>query len=135
LHLFQYLYRLLNLKGGTATSLIEHGFKVIPVDEWTGSSEMLGGRVKTLHPAIHAGILATYSQSDQADMLKQGYKMIDIVVCNLYPFERVVKDGCDVDTAIENIDIGGMSGERRLIIRCRVDPGSCKESCACMRID
>lgn len=71
---------------------------------------MLGGRVKTLHPAVHAGILSRKIPSDENDMKKQNYDMIDIVVCNLYPFnETIAKPNTNLSDAIENIDIGGVT--------------------------
>lgn len=94
--------------GGTAQKLTESGIEVVPVERVTNSPEMLGGRVKTLHPAIHAGILARDSDLDE---LKQtGYAPIDLVVCNLYPFQKVTSQpGVSLDEAIENIDIGGVT--------------------------
>lgn len=71
---------------------------------------MLGGRVKTLHPAVHGGILARLTQSDQADLKKQNYDYIQLVVCNLYPFVKTVsKSDVTVADAVENIDIGGVT--------------------------
>merc|ERR1711971_336081 len=71
---------------------------------------MLGGRVKTLHPAVHAGILARKIDSDIADMEKQGYQFVRLVACNLYPFsDTIAKEGCQVADAVENIDIGGVT--------------------------
>uniref|UniRef100_A0A6M2DQY9 Bifunctional purine biosynthesis protein ATIC n=1 Tax=Xenopsylla cheopis TaxID=163159 RepID=A0A6M2DQY9_XENCH len=96
--------------GGTATSLRQAGLNVKDVSDITGAPEMLGGRVKTLHPAVHAGILSRLTSSDQSDMQKQNYSMIKVVVCNLYPFVQTVsKAGCTQDDAIENIDIGGVT--------------------------
>ncbi|XP_077867307.1 bifunctional purine biosynthesis protein ATIC-like, partial [Saccoglossus kowalevskii] len=67
---------------------------------------MLGGRVKTLHPAVHGGILARNSESDRADMKKQDFKYIKLVACNLYPFVNTVsKEGVTVAEAVEQIDI------------------------------
>jgi phosphoribosylaminoimidazolecarboxamide formyltransferase/IMP cyclohydrolase len=95
--------------GGTAAALLKSGFKVIEVSEYTGFSEMLDGRVKTLHPKIHAGILHRRSIPDHlAQMAAMGWSGIDLVVVNLYPFEQVTaKPGTTFDEAIENIDIGG----------------------------
>lgn len=71
---------------------------------------MLSGRVKTLHPAVHGGILARDIPSDQADMNKLGYKNVDFVICNLYPFnETVAKPNVTIEDAVENIDIGGVT--------------------------
>ncbi|HRE19269.1 MAG TPA: hypothetical protein PLW86_19735, partial [Rhodocyclaceae bacterium] len=80
------------------------------VADLTQAPEMLGGRVKTLHPAVHGGILARNIDSDQADMKAQGYRNIDLVVCNLYPFqETVAKAGVTLPEAVEQIDIGGVT--------------------------
>lgn len=96
--------------GGTAKSLREAGLPVKDVSDITGAPEMLGGRVKTLHPAVHAGILARLTESDQKDLLKQNYDLIRIVVCNLYPFVKTVsKPDVTIDDAVENIDIGGVT--------------------------
>ena len=94
--------------GGTAATLEEAGIPVIRVEAETGSPEILGGRVKTLHPAVHAGILADRRQPDHLRQLAEhGHVPIDLVVCSLYPFEQVVAAGAGRDEAIENIDIGG----------------------------
>lgn len=70
----------------------------------------LGGRVKTLHPAVHGGILARDLPSDQADMDKLGYKNVDFVICNLYPFEKTIANpNVTIDDAVEQIDIGGVT--------------------------
>jgi phosphoribosylaminoimidazolecarboxamide formyltransferase/IMP cyclohydrolase len=95
--------------GGTASTLINEGFKVIEVSQYTGSPEMLDGRVKTLHPKIHAGILHRRSLPDHlAQMTALGWGGIDLVVVNLYPFEKVIANPkTSIEEAIENIDIGG----------------------------
>ena len=95
--------------GGTAKALREGGVKVIEVSDFTGFPEMLDGRVKTLHPKIHGGILGRRDlASHQEQMAQHGIKPIDLVVVNLYQFEQVVaKPGCTLEDAIENIDIGG----------------------------
>jgi phosphoribosylaminoimidazolecarboxamide formyltransferase/IMP cyclohydrolase len=94
--------------GGTAATLTDAGLPVTPVEEVTGSPEMLGGRVKTLHPAIHAGILADRRKQDHVDQLaQQGIEPFDLVVVNLYPFRETVASGAGVDDVIEKIDIGG----------------------------
>jgi phosphoribosylaminoimidazolecarboxamide formyltransferase/IMP cyclohydrolase len=95
--------------GGTAKSLREQGITVTDVSEYTGFPEMMEGRVKTLHPKVHGGILADRSKEDHVSQMKtQGIKPIDMVVVNLYPFEATVaKEGCTLAEAIENIDIGG----------------------------
>lgn len=97
--------------GGTAKLLREdHGLDVMDVAAVTGAPEMLGGRVKTLHPAIHGGILARTTDSDQVDMRRMGYDMIQVVVCNLYPFrETIAKPDVTLADAVENIDIGGVT--------------------------
>jgi len=96
--------------GGTARLLREAGLPVLDVAEVTGAPEMLGGRVKTLHPAIHGGILARDIASDQADLTAQNIQMIDMVVCNLYPFsETIAQPGVTLAEAIEQIDIGGVT--------------------------
>ncbi len=95
--------------GGTAKALRDAGLKVIDVGEYTGFPEMLDGRLKTLHPKIHGGLLARRSDSHHMeDIRKHGIGLIDMVVVNLYPFERTVSNP-DVKfmDAIENIDIGG----------------------------
>jgi len=101
-------YRLLS-SGGTARTLAEAGLPVTPVAEHTGAPEILGGRVKTLHPRIHGGILARRDDpSHRQDLDRQAIELIDVVVVNLYPFTRVVADpGVSWSTAVENIDIGG----------------------------
>ncbi len=95
--------------GGTAKHLKEAGVPVTMVEEVTGFPEMLDGRVKTLHPKIHAGILADRDNPEHMRQLKEhGIKPIDMVVVNLYPFEETVKDpNCKFEDAIEMIDIGG----------------------------
>ena len=92
--------------GGTYKAIRKITDNVIEVSEYTGHKEMMDGRVKTLHPKIHAGILAR--RGEDTDVLKSmGYKEIDIVVVNLYPFEETIKSGCLFEEAIEQIDIGG----------------------------
>ncbi|MGZ5319390.1 MAG: bifunctional phosphoribosylaminoimidazolecarboxamide formyltransferase/IMP cyclohydrolase [Actinomycetota bacterium] len=94
--------------GGTAATLREAGLPVTPVEEVTGSPEMLGGRVKTLHPAIHGGILADRRKQDHVDQLvEQGIEPFDLVVVNLYPFRETVARGASFEDTIEQIDIGG----------------------------
>lgn len=95
--------------GGTARTLSENGIPITAISDVTKYPEMLDGRVKTLHPAVHGGILAKRSHQDHMDQLKdQNIKLIDLVVVNLYPFEKTIADGCvSLDEAIENIDIGG----------------------------
>jgi phosphoribosylaminoimidazolecarboxamide formyltransferase/IMP cyclohydrolase len=92
--------------GGTYKAIKEISSDVIEVSDFTGFEEMMNGRVKTLHPKIHAGILARRDQD--LDVLKErGYEPIDLVVVNLYPFKEAVADDCSFDEAIEKIDIGG----------------------------
>ncbi|NXI22153.1 PUR9 protein, partial [Sterrhoptilus dennistouni] len=96
--------------GGTAKSLRDAGLPVRDVSDLTGFPEMLGGRVKTLHPAVHAGILARNIPEDNADMKKQDFSLVRVVVCNLYPFVKTVSSpGVTVEDAVEKIDIGGVA--------------------------
>jgi len=93
--------------GGTAKTLAEHKIPVIEVSDYTGFPEMMDGRVKTLHPKVHGGILGRRG-IDDAVMAANGISPIDMVVVNLYPFEQTIANpDCDLETAIENIDIGG----------------------------
>ena len=92
--------------GGTAALLAREGVPVTEVSAYTGFPEMLDGRVKTLHPKIHAGLLARSDQ--QTELARAGLEPIELLAVNLYPFEATVaKPGCSLDEAIENIDIGG----------------------------
>ena len=95
--------------GGTAAALLEAGIPVTPVEEVTGAAEMLGGRVKTLHPAVHAGILADPGKPGHVqDLADSGIDTFQLVVVNLYPFEATAADpAATTDEAIEQIDIGG----------------------------
>jgi len=95
--------------GGTAKKMREHGIEVIDVADFTGFPEMLDGRVKTLHPKIHGGILAQRdNQAHQAQMKEHDLKPIDLIAVNLYAFDKATADpNCTVPNAIENIDIGG----------------------------
>jgi phosphoribosylaminoimidazolecarboxamide formyltransferase/IMP cyclohydrolase len=96
--------------GGTAALLAKEGVKVTQVQDFTGAPEMLGGRVKTLHPKVHGGILARRSlASDQAEMKQHGVKPIDLVAVNLYPFRDAVAKRLPFEEIVENIDIGGPS--------------------------
>ena len=96
--------------GGTARLLHENGLEVREVADYTGSPEILGGRVKTLHPAIHGGLLARPTEADHKQLLGLGWDYIDLVAVNLYPFEQTVaKPGVTYAEAIENIDIGGVT--------------------------
>jgi len=97
--------------GGTAKALRNEGVEVVDVSSVTGFPEILDGRVKTLHPKIHGGILGQRSKKEHlAEMEAQGIQAIDLVVVNLYPFEETVaKEGVSLEEVIENIDIGGPS--------------------------
>jgi len=93
--------------GGTAKLLAENGIKVTEVSDYTGHPEIMDGRVKTLHPKVHGGILARRDM-DEAVMAENDISAIDLVVVNLYPFADAVADeNCSLENAIENIDIGG----------------------------
>ena len=96
--------------GGTAARLVEAGLTVASVSSLTGFPEILGGRVKTLHPMVHGGILATRSTEHLSELDAHGIETIDMVVCNLYPFAQTVAQA-DVtfEAAIEQIDIGGVT--------------------------
>src|SRR6187431_1056610 len=94
--------------GGTAKTLKDAGLKVMDVSELTGFPEMMDGRVKTLHPKVHGGLLAIRDNKEHsAAMGTHGIRPIDLLVVNLYPFEATVAKGADYDDCIENIDIGG----------------------------
>lgn len=95
--------------GGTREALVDSGLAVQQVSDLTGFPEILDGRVKTLHPAVHAGILARRDLTDHTSQLAQhGIETIDLVVCNLYPFvETVSRPDATLEAALENIDIGG----------------------------
>ena len=96
--------------GGTARALRQAGLAVTDVAALTGAPEMIGGRVKTLHPAVHAGILAQPTTADLAEIVSHGIQPIDLVVCNLYPFQRTIaRADVTVAEAVENIDIGGVT--------------------------
>jgi phosphoribosylaminoimidazolecarboxamide formyltransferase/IMP cyclohydrolase len=96
--------------GSTAQKLIEAGIKVTPVESYTGSPEMLDGRVKTLHPRIHGGILADQSNADHLEQLKtHDIAPFDLIVINLYPFNETVASGASYEECVEQIDIGGPS--------------------------
>ena len=97
--------------GGTAKALRDAGLKVMDVSDYTGFPEMMDGRVKTLHPKVHGGLLFLRGNAEhEAAAAQHGIKPIDLVVVNLYPFEKTVaKPGVQLHEAIENIDIGGPS--------------------------
>jgi phosphoribosylaminoimidazolecarboxamide formyltransferase/IMP cyclohydrolase len=116
--------------GGTAKALRQNAVEIMDVSDYTGFPEMLDGRVKTLHPKIHGGILGQRENPDHvATMAKHGIEAIDMVVVNLYPFEATVaKPDCTLEEAIENIDIGGPTMIRSAAKNYRdvtvvVDPG------------
>ena len=95
--------------GGTLKTLLEAGIDAIDISDHTGFPEMMDGRVKTLHPKVHGGILAR-RDIDQEVMAENQIKEIDLVVVNLYPFiETIAKEDTTLEIAIENIDIGGPS--------------------------
>ncbi len=95
--------------GGTARTLRDGGIKVLDISEYTGFPEMMDGRVKTLHPKVHGGLLGRRDNDQDIQMMRtHGIKNIDLVVVNLYQFElTVAKEGCTLEDAVENIDIGG----------------------------
>ncbi|MEC8447214.1 MAG: bifunctional phosphoribosylaminoimidazolecarboxamide formyltransferase/IMP cyclohydrolase, partial [Candidatus Thermoplasmatota archaeon] len=93
--------------GGTSKAISEAGIPVRPVEEVTNFPEMMGGRVKTLHPLIFGGILGR--DSDKNQMEEHGIENIDMVICNLYPFKSAAEKGVDLSSLIEEIDIGGPS--------------------------
>ena len=97
--------------GGTAKALRQGGISVTDISEYTGFPEMMDGRVKTLHPKVHGGLLGLRDNPEHVRMMEEhGIKGIDMVVVNLYQFEKTVaKEGVTLEEAIENIDIGGPS--------------------------
>ena len=97
--------------GGTSKLLKENGIRVVEISEHTGFPEIMDGRVKTLHPKVHGGLLALRDNETHKKQMKElGIKPIDMVVVNLYPFEKTIaKKGVSMEEAIENIDIGGPS--------------------------
>lgn len=97
--------------GGTARALREGGIGVTDISDYTGFPEMMDGRVKTLHPKVHGGLLGLRDNPDHVKVMKEhGIENIDLVVVNLYQFEKTVeKEGVTLEEAIENIDIGGPS--------------------------
>lgn len=96
--------------GGTAKLLRESSIAVTEVADYTKSPEILGGRVKTLHPAVHGGLLARPTEEDHQQLLDLGWDYIDLVAVNLYPFkETIAKPNVTYADAIENIDIGGVT--------------------------
>ena len=114
--LIEFAHRLAELgwrllaSGGTAKLLRENNVSVTEVADYTKSPEILGGRVKTLHPAIHGGLLARPTDEDHQQLLNLGWDYIDLVAVNLYPFqETIAKPNVTYAAAIENIDIGGVT--------------------------
>ena len=97
--------------GGTASTLRDGGIQVLDISEYTGFPEMMDGRVKTLHPKVHGGLLGRRDNQQDIQMMGiHGIKDINLVVVNLYQFEQTVaKEGCTLEEAVENIDIGGPS--------------------------
>jgi phosphoribosylaminoimidazolecarboxamide formyltransferase/IMP cyclohydrolase len=96
--------------GGTAKLLRDKNIPVTEVADYTKSPEILGGRVKTLHPAVHGGLLARPTAEDHQQLLNLGWDYIDLVAVNLYPFEETIaKPDVTYADAIENIDIGGVT--------------------------
>jgi phosphoribosylaminoimidazolecarboxamide formyltransferase/IMP cyclohydrolase len=96
--------------GGTKKYLESIGANPIEVSSYTGFPEIMDGRVKTLHPKIHGGILNVRDNAEHQKAMEELHiKHIDMIVVNLYPFEEVISKGCTLDVAIENIDIGGPS--------------------------
>jgi phosphoribosylaminoimidazolecarboxamide formyltransferase/IMP cyclohydrolase len=95
--------------GGTRAALADAGVATVPIAEYTGAPEILGGRVKTLHPRIHGGLLGRATDEHRREMAEHGIEPIDLVVVNLYPFERTARSGASLEDTIEQIDIGGPS--------------------------
>jgi len=94
--------------GKTYKKIKKYGFKSIEISSFTESNEILEGRVKTLHPKIHAGILnIRNNKNHRLDLIKNNFKEIDLVIVNFYPFEDVIKKNINFKSIIENIDIGG----------------------------
>lgn len=125
--------------GGTARLLRENGLPVTEVADYTASPEILGGRVKTLHPAIHGGLLARPTEADRQELLALGWDYIDLAAVNLYPFEQTIaRPGVTYAEAIENIDIGGVTliraaakNHERVILLC--DPADYTEALVALR--
>lgn len=125
--------------GGTAAALRAAGVPVREVSDFTGFPEMLDGRVKTLHPRVHAGILHRRDVPAHLEVMREhGLEPIDLVAVNLYPFERVTAGGADWETAIEHIDIGGPAMVRSAAknmdaVTVVTDPADYSRVVACMR--
>lgn len=124
--------------GGTASALEKAGLPVTPVEKWTGHPEAMEGRIKTLHPRIHGGILARRDhEGDIADLQRLGLDFIDLLVINFYPFEQTLAAGKAEDEIIEAIDVGGPSMMRAAIKNHRFvvsicDPGQYDELVAAL---
>lgn len=100
-------FHLTSFLGGTSKAIQNASIPVKDVADITKAPEMLGGRVKTLHPAVHGGILAQNSARDDEDMKNRGYEKIDLVACNLYPFEKTIaSENVTIAQAVEEVDIG-----------------------------
>ncbi len=118
--------------GGSAKTLRDAGVAVVEVSDFTGFPEIMDGRVKTLQPKIHGGLLAVRGNAEHEDAMKtHGIENIDLLVVNLYPFEETVAKGADFDTCIENIDIGGpamirAASKNHAFVTVVVDPGDYK---------
>jgi phosphoribosylaminoimidazolecarboxamide formyltransferase/IMP cyclohydrolase len=125
--------------GGTARTLRAAGLPVMDVSEVTGHPEMMDGRVKTLHPAVHAGLLARRDRSDDLDAMKrQGYQTIDLLVVNLYPFHEAVARNAPLTEAMEQVDIGGpamlrAAAKNHANVIAVVDPADYAEVLAALR--
>lgn len=124
--------------GGTAAALRAAGLPVVPLEDVTGFPEMLGGRVKTLHPAVHAGLLARGVSEDMAELGRHGIFPIDLVAVTLYPFEEAAARGAAMPEAVEEVDIGGVTLLRaaaknwaRVTVLC--DPSQYAEVIAALR--
>jgi len=127
-HLETYQVKIIST-GGTAKVLTEAGIQVTPIEQITGFPEMMDGRVKTLHPKVHGGLLAIRDKTSHAQAMTQhGITPIDLVCVNLYPFERTIADSQVTEAeAIEQIDIGGpsmvrSSAKNHLFVTCVTDP-------------
>jgi phosphoribosylaminoimidazolecarboxamide formyltransferase/IMP cyclohydrolase len=120
--------------GGTAAKLREMGHEVRDISDLTGFPEMMDGRVKTLHPKVHGGLLGVRDNAEHAAAMQQhGIAPIDLVVVNLYPFEATVARGASRDEIIENIDIGGPSmvrsaAKNHAYVACLTDPGDYEDT-------
>ncbi|MCA8908810.1 MAG: bifunctional phosphoribosylaminoimidazolecarboxamide formyltransferase/IMP cyclohydrolase [Rhodospirillaceae bacterium] len=124
--------------GGSAATLAQAGVPVTEVSQHTGFPEIMDGRVKTLHPKIHGGLLARRDSPEHIDaMTDYSIAPIDLLVCNLYPFEDTLMSGADWDTCVENIDIGGVAMTRaaaknHAFVTVVVDPGDYADVMAAM---